>query len=679
MDNVQELRKHPACKAYVMHGFEPVQETGEHIIGVCPFCGHKEHKNDYTFYVNTKSKDKGWDCKSCGREGGYQMFLRQIVDLCAENFKGGAAISLAKNRSLKLSTLKAFKMGWNPKTQRYCIPVYTASGDKLQDVRIYDGKKVMSTAGCNSGLLNWPALPNCKGTVWLCEGEWDAMAMYEILRAVGCFDDIVLSVPGAGTFKADWLALFKGKKVNVIYDNDKPGQKGALKVFNFLKQLVRELLFVNWPEGTENRFDLRDLYKLCKLDAGEAFRLIIEMLKEYPQDFDESDININEPESYDGKGLTSQDVYKAYQEHLHLPKTDVIDFLYGTIISNLHLSGDPIWSFLVAPSGFTKSELLMSISAAKNIHTEDNLSMAGLVSGYTAGGVDQSLLPALNGKVLVTKDFTTILKSRIEAREAIFGALRTIYDGVYKHRFGNVQREYNSKFGFIAGVTPAIEYTLENESSLGERFLRYSLKLPNTMEEELQYIMRAASNTTKENNMRGDLQAMANECLNYDYPDNVTIPKEIETKMFYLAMFVSYMRGSIERDKFSKEILYKPIREIGTRIVKQFTKLLKGICMFRRITVATESEFSIIRELARGTIPGRLNDTLSTCYGKSYDASYTPKQVSSFIKLPEPVCDMVLKSLYMLEVFERRKKDMKTDYVFREDFLKIIQGSEVYK
>ena len=674
MTTTTELRSHPSAKAYVMHGFIPEGENEDHIFGRCPFCGKSQK-----MYVNKKSK--AWDCKGCSKSGGFITFLSKITELSEKHFKGAHAIKLAKSRGVKLATLRAFNIGFNPITGRFCFPTYELNGSRISDVRIYGNSRLMSTHGCKATLFNMPALAlKNVNTIWICEGEWDGMALYEIMNSLDK-KDIVVSVPGAGSFKADWITLFRGKKIRVLYDNDFPGRKGCNKVFNFLRGVAQELLFLHWDTKRKDGFDVRDLYKTKKFSPTNTSRYIEKHLKEEPPSIEtDEDIRTNEPnqEAYDGDGLSAHEVYDAYKKHLHLPDTTVVDYLFGSILAN-RLPGLPIWSFIVAPSGLTKSEFIMSVSNAKNIHTEDNLTSAGLVSGFTAGGIDQSLLPQLDGKILCVKDFTTMMKGRQDQREAIFGMLRTIYDGVYKHKFGNIHREYRSQFGIIAGVTPYIEVFLENESSLGERFLRFALTIPNELQKEIEFVRRAMQNTSNETEIRDALQHVANECLNHDYTEAVFIPPDIEEKVIYLATFTEMLRGSIERDKFTKEILYKPFRGIGTRIAKQFTKLLHGICLFRRVKTATESEFEVIKKLAQGTIPSRFNELLSKTVSNSLDAAYTPASVAKMIRLSEPVCDMLLKSLMMLDVFEVSKIGLKTEFVYTESFIDILKKSEVYK
>lgn len=664
-----ELRLHPAIKAYFQHGFLPIDETETEIFGNCPFCG----KNS-KLYVNKSTK--AWDCKSCSRNGGFLTFLEKINEKCQLNFKGSIAIKLSKSRSISIKTLKEFGMGYNEITNNYCFPVFDVRNKRIHDLRIFKNGKLLSTQSCKTGLLNWGKLMNCKGTIWLCEGEWDGMVMQELLNKLGLEKDIATAVPGAGTFKSDWIPLFIDKKVNVIYDNDEPGQKGALKVFNILKADSKKLQFVNWDESFETNFDLRDLYKQIKTSKA-TMKKIGELLKDLPMMADVEEImreGARAKKEYDGDGMLPEDVYNSYTRWLYMPDTSAIDIMYGAVLAN-RLDGDPLWLFLVAPPGMTKTTLLQTIADCDEVVAVSTLTPHSLISGSNAGGVDPSLIPRLDGKVLTIKDFTTILNMHIQAREEIFGVLRDAYDTEVTKTFGHgIRRHYKSKFGIVAGVTPAIETFLETESALGERFLRFAMKLPKSTQEHLEFMRRATLNIKDEKMMRDTMRELGAKVLNHSFDTNIHIPDKIYTKILYLSMWTAQLRGTIIRDKFSKEVLFKPFQELGTRLSKQFMKLLIGICMFRRLKEAGENEFRIIRKVALSTVPSKLENAVKSAYKYGIDRNFTVGELGEMIQLPTSTTQQVVNSLYMLGAFTKVKLSaVKTDWKLCDKFIDISE------
>ena len=105
---------------------------------------------------------------------------------------------------------------------------------------------MLATPTFNHGLWGVDLYDKGKGTVYLCEGLWDACALWECLyRAkevdaelvpVANPDDSVLAdanvlaVPGCSVFMEGWSKLFAGKIVNLLYDNDHPRKQGKKRV-----------------------------------------------------------------------------------------------------------------------------------------------------------------------------------------------------------------------------------------------------------------------------------------------------------------------------------------------------------------------------------------------------------------------------------------------------------------
>jgi len=591
-------------KLFNQHGFVKQGETGsDHIYGTCPFCLADR------FYINIEKIL--WDCKKCMLSGNRQKFLYNI----ATEFKPAFGTSemkklkqLAKNKNVSMVSLRTFNVGYNPNTDNYILPIIDGNNDKMYDVRLYKGKKFMSSSGCKTGLFGWHKLYRA-GEIWLCEGEWDAIALWQALQSAERFEDIVLAAPGAGTFKNEWHLLFKDRKVNVLYDYDDPGRTGAIKVYTALKSLTEQIKFIHWKVGSKKGYDVRDFF----IDNGyESLNSLKKLLKILPQNYDGSMTDGSE-DMYnksglvtDGKFIPPEEYYAAYRKYLYLPDTTVLDVIFGSVVAN-RFEGDPLWLFLVAPSGATKTELLMSISDAPRITTTTSLTPQSLISGSMTDGGDPSLIPRLNNKVLVIKDFTTILNMNIAARDEIFGILRDAYDGKTEKIFGNgIVRSHISKFGILAGVTPAIEMYMDGQTALGERFIKFQVNIGKTIADQRKFLEAAQKNINNELEMKKSLRKIGSSVLTYNFDTLPEISPSYADKIISLSQWLSAMRGTIIRDKYSKEHLYSPFKELGTRLVKQFTKLVRAIAAVRGINSVTQSEYNIIVQIAIGSVPSKL-------------------------------------------------------------------------
>ena len=141
---------------------------------------------------------------------------------------------------------------------------------------------------------------------------------------------------------------------------------------------------------------------------------------------------------------------------LHLEDSSMIDIICGTYIAN-KFNSDPLWMNIIGPPSSTKTEILRAFDGHCSAKFISNLTPSTLVSGIIPkkGKPDPSLLPQLNDKLVVLKDFTTVLSMRSENQAEILAQLREAYDGQYSKLFGNGKEiNWTGRFGLIAACTP---------------------------------------------------------------------------------------------------------------------------------------------------------------------------------------------------------------------------------
>jgi ribosomal protein L37AE/L43A len=286
---------------YLFHGVQlEYAATGiSDAKGVCPFCDKEK------FFV---SQETGmFNCRSCneGNEQGGGNIYTFLSKLYTEFNTASTSDyrDLAKQRNVRIGTLKRWGCALSPITDEWILPTYNPEG-KLSNVYRYATFKDQDTDKLYKRLIGTPTLnhqlfgfnPSMwkarKPDLFVCEGPWDGMALREVLGE--CTPDFdyteepketylnrsnVIAVPGCGTFKPYWAKIFKNKNVIFIYDNDHPrgnkktgkmqkpaawsGLKRAVNTVATSRYKPKSLLVVQWgSQGYDldlpNGFDLRD-------------------------------------------------------------------------------------------------------------------------------------------------------------------------------------------------------------------------------------------------------------------------------------------------------------------------------------------------------------------------------------------------------------------------------------
>lgn len=263
---------HP-LRPFIFHGVDLDYGRGDEALGDCPFCG-KESK------LSVNSLTGQWRCLSCniGEQrqgkvvsgGNVRTFLQLLLDLSPDNTQHHEQLRLDKGL-LYTSSLSHWGIRLSAFTGELIVPTYKPGTGKLDQVYRYlcdysSGKqrwmptpreKVSSThnngqptESFGHGIFGVHLWDQDKPDVWVCEGLFDAIALWEIMRVVhiegnsashhhSSVTDVrltytanesdslfgrtnIIAVPSVTTFDQSWCRLLAGKNVYLCYDNDHP-------------------------------------------------------------------------------------------------------------------------------------------------------------------------------------------------------------------------------------------------------------------------------------------------------------------------------------------------------------------------------------------------------------------------------------------------------------------------
>lgn len=181
------------------------------------------------------------------------------------------------------NTLEKHQIGWDSQSQRATIPIYDEYG-VLVNIRKYkwDAKrsedKMVSHADDEGNVYGEVRIFGIEDiifndtSIW-CAGEKDRIQ----LKQQGFAAATVTS--GEGTFKAEWVPLFKGKTVYICLDNDDTGIKASLSVAEKIYK-VAKVHIVQLPQEVGDRGDVTDYFVTLGYTA-EDFKALLERTPRY--------------------------------------------------------------------------------------------------------------------------------------------------------------------------------------------------------------------------------------------------------------------------------------------------------------------------------------------------------------------------------------------------------------
>jgi hypothetical protein len=344
----------------------------------------------------------------------------------------------------------------------------------------------------------------------------------------------------------------------------------------------------------------------------------------------------------------------------YIEDDSVVDVIMAVYIAN-RFKADPIWLIVIAPPSNTKTELLRSFDGNKNAFFLSNLTPATLVSGLgSKKNPEPSLLPKLNDKLVVLKDFTTILSMRSESRQEILAQLRETYDGQYTKAFGTGKTfNWKGRFGLIAACTPVYDSHYGVIGSMGERFVLYRSDSMNGEKMGLQ----AQKIVGQEDVMRSEIRESVHKFINqFESLENVHTEKnqDVNTMIISLACFCAFARCPVERD-YKQCIKYLPIPEGTPRLVKQFMQIGMGLALAHGKNSIDDQVYETIKKIGRDLISAQRLAVLKHLWDhrafEFLNGWEKTKDVSTAVNMPTATARLTLEDLMVVGALNRDTVD----------------------
>lgn len=621
-----------ALRPYEFHGLSFHRE-GTQAKARCPFC-------DGSFQVNLVERERDgrkispglWGCWGCGRKGNRYSFLSELVEASVAYTTGGGSSRLAElsaERGIGAETLSELKVCLSLTTGDWLIPAY---GTEARIIQLYawrfaGGKKrPMATAGIGQVPYLLDRVTRA-GDLWLVEGHWDGMSLWEVMRSCKLDHDVV-AVPGWTNVNEKMLWLLAGRKVIAVLHNDEQGRKGIARLVELVEKSGRlppeSLSMVIWRGGDPK--DIRDVCKLPGATSQKVYAALSARLREVP--FERpgpKEIITSARECNSWSRLVEDfDVHMQLSDALRA----ALAVMMATMIST-KLNGEPLWVYVVGPPSSGKSTLAEAcVCHPRWAYAQDTITPTSLVSGLRIKDgdgrlEDVSVLSLLDGKTLLVKDFTAILRMPAATLETLLGTLRGVYDRVYRRKFGGERemREYLVKFSILACTTYEIR-TL-NHSVVGERFLHVDIVDQSKRRKFVDTALNVRAIDQLEREMAGgagDVSTLELRRSVLGFLDHLsdwmsgrpipTISVEYKQRISALAELCSFMRSRVRRDRDQK-LLIRPTRELGPRLARQLAKLAIALSIVYQQQEVDERVLAVVRRVAMNTSAGFVLDIVN--------------------------------------------------------------------
>ncbi|MFA5895205.1 MAG: bifunctional DNA primase/polymerase [Candidatus Shapirobacteria bacterium] len=345
-------------------------------------------------------------------------------------------------------------------------------------------------------------------------------------------------------------------------------------------------------------------------------------------------------------------------------KKDLVLLAMATCISHMIDGKTPLWLMFIGVPSSAKTEVARMVGKVPWVYFLDALTENAFVSGMKGS---EDLLPLLNSKCLVVKDFTTTLSQKEEMVKKVLGDLTSIYDDSFaKHSPMRGTIEYHSFFSLLGCVTPqALNRHQRYMNQIGPRFIFY--RVPSSSQEEVDKSMEVMWSVK---DSRPGFKLAQNKVSAYCEGLLPTISElqlerespEIQKYLNNLAKFIARARGMVitRSAEFvnannEKVQFYEPIEvqiEEPYRALQQLRVLARSLAVAKGKQGVGSEELELVRQVALSSMPADRSLLLSVILSK--DMYWTAKQVADVIGISHKTALRQLDELVTLKVMKKQ-------------------------
>lgn len=352
----------------------------------------------------------------------------------------------------------------------------------------------------------------------------------------------------------------------------------------------------------------------------------------------------------------------------------ILRFLCSAIITN-SFSDKGIWIMLIAPSGGGKTAFLSGLSYLETVYEVSLLTPQTFLSGMP-GQRDTSLLPMVNGKILIFKDWTSILSLNKDAQSELMSQFREIWDGHLTKAFGNGKiLRWDGKVSLICASTQSVDLSQQKFATLGERFINYRIIMPDSKEVGKKALQNRAHQIEMEWEIQKAFYAFFKWIEQQEIKALPELSQETQIDLIELTDFVVKARSGVIREfGYKQEIIFVPESEMPSRAIQQLAGIAAASTLLSADS-AKQDNMSMIFKAALDCIP---QTNYMVLWQLAQLPNQTTKEIASALGYPTGPIHRYLENLSMHRLCKRiAGKDTEQGgsadrWLLKEEYQKII-------
>lgn len=379
-----------------------------------------------------------------------------------------------------------------------------------------------------------------------------------------------------------------------------------------------------------------------------------------------------------------EDVVGAVK-HLGENRDYVIKSILAVFISTFLEKKDPVWLMIVGNPSSNKTTLVDLLSPLTDVFKLDTMTSNPFSSGQREKEKPKDLLPLLDGKCFVIKEYGTLFGRSDEMVKQLISDFVAIYDGCYdKHSPTRGTVRIKSYFSHIGCVTPmSLSNRQKYMSAVGARFLFLRIE-PLAQEEKKDSMAKiweegTAGKKEEASKVICDFCNQLKEELREE--GRIIFSSEIKERLNNLAELTARARGIVMSEQTSFQgddgdtRQYSEVTDIQIeepfRALKQLKKLAKCLAIVNQRNEVGDEEVAIVKRIVLSSMPVRRADALKVfSEGQIFTAKSASEKLGKNYKTVKRNFDELV-ALGVLQS-DKGENDKARIYTLRDEFLAIF-------